>query len=254
MYNGENMKVYFVGSGPGDPELITLKAKRILEKADVVVYASSLVDDRILSFIRPEADVYTSAPLTFREIVELLRREAEKGRVVVRLHSGDASIYGAMGEQIAELEKHSIECEVVPGVSSFLAAAALLKKEYTVPGVSQTVIISRISGRTDVPERERLSLLAEHGASMVIFLSIAKIDEVIDELRHGYNIDTPVAVVYRATREGEEVILGNLGDICEKVREKGIKKTALILVGNFLRETENSKLYSENFSHSYRKL
>ncbi|HDL15048.1 MAG TPA: cobalt-precorrin-4 C(11)-methyltransferase, partial [Euryarchaeota archaeon] len=160
------MKVYFVGSGPGDPELITLKAKRILEKADVVVYASSLVDDRILGFIRPEAEVYTSAPLTLREIVELLRREAEKGRVVVRLHSGDASIYGAIGEQITELEKHGIECEVVPGVSSFLAAAALLKKEYTVPGVSQTVIISRISGRTDVPERERLSLLAEHGASM----------------------------------------------------------------------------------------
>ncbi len=248
------MKVYFVGSGPGDPELITLKAKRLLEEAEVVVYAGSLVDEKILSFVNPEAEIYSSASMTLEEIVGLMRKEAERGKKVVRLHSGDASIYGAIGEQIAELEKHGIECEVVPGVSSFLAAAALLKKEYTVPGISQTVIISRISGRTDVPEKERLSLLAEHKASMVIFLSVARIDEVVEELKQGYERDTPVAVVYRATRDGEEVIQGTLEDIAEKVKERGIKKTALILVGDFLRKTGASKLYSESFSHSYRKL
>lgn len=248
------MKVYFAGAGPGDPELLTLKAKRLLAQAQVVVYAGSLVGEKILDFASPNAESYSSSSMTLEEVVELIAGKAREGKMVVRLHSGDPSIYGAMGEQIRLLEERGIECEVVPGVSSFLAASALLKRQYTVPGGPQTVIVTRISGRTKVPGSERLGSLARHRASMAIFLSIVEIEKVVEELREGYSEDTPACVIYMASREGERVILGELGDIAEKVSREGIKKTALILVGEFLKAQGASKLYSKDFSHSYREL
>jgi len=246
------MKVYFVGSGPGDPELLTLKGKRLLEEAEVLVYAGSLVDESLLQFSEG-AELYSSASMSLEEMVGLMEDKVREGRKVVRLHSGDPSLYGAMVEQISLLEERGIECEVVPGVSSFLAAASLLKRQYTVPGGSQTLIITRASGRTEVPEKERLGLLARHGSSMAIFLSVGRIEDVVEGLREGYSTTTPVAVVYRATREGEKVIPGTLEDIAEKVEREGIRKTALILVGEFLERGGRSRLYSPGFSHTYRK-
>ncbi len=246
------MKVYFVGAGPGDPELLTLKARRLLEDADVVVYAGSLVNPEVLKFAE-HAELYNSASMSLEEIVEVMERAARQGKLVVRLHSGDPSIYGAIAEQIRELRKRGVECEVVPGVSSFLAAAASLGVEYTVPEVSQTVILTRISGRTPVPEKEDLAKLAKHRASMAIFLSASRIEDVVEKLLQGYGEDTPAAVVYRASWEDEKVIRGKLGEIAARVREEGIDRTALILVGDFLEEhRQSSKLYDREFAHGYR--
>lgn len=245
------MKVHFVGSGPGDPELLTLKAKRLLEGADVVVYAGSLINPEVLKFAT-NARLYNSAGMTLEEIVGVMESAAKEGRRVVRLHSGDPSIYGAIAEQIHELRARGIECEVVPGVSSFLAAASCLGVEYTVPEVSQTVILTRISGRTPVPEKESLAKLAKHRASMVIFLSASRIDEVVEKLLQGYAGDTPVAVVYRASWKDEKVVRGRLSEIAEIAREEGIERTALILVGDFLRECRRSRLYDKEFEHGYR--
>ncbi len=242
-----------MGAGPGDPELLTLKAKRLLESADVVVYAGSLVNPEVLKHAR-RAELYDSAGMTLEEILEVLEREAKRGRRVVRLHSGDPSIYGAIAEQIRELKKRGVECEVVPGVSSFLAAAARLGVEYTVPEVSQTVILTRIAGRTPVPEKESLDKLARHRASMAIFLSVSYIEQVAEKLLSAYDASTPAAVVYRVTWDDERIIRCTLGELADRVREAGIKKTALILVGEFLGEQgESSKLYDKSFSHGYRK-
>ena len=242
-----------MGAGPGDPELLTLKAKRLLESADVVVYAGSLVNPEVLKHAR-RAELYDSAGMTLEEILEVLEREAKRGRRVVRLHSGDPSIYGAIAEQIRELKKRGVECEVVPGVSSFLAAAARLGVEYTVPEVSQTVILTRIAGRTPVPEKESLDKLARHRASMVIFLSVSHVEQVAEKLLSAYDASTPAAVVYRVTWDDERIIRCTLGELADRVREAGIKKTALILVGEFLGEHgESSKLYDKSFSHGYRK-
>ena len=242
-----------MGAGPGDPDLLTLKAKRLLESADVVVYAGSLVNPEVLKHAR-RAELYDSAGMTLEEILEVLEREAKRGRRVVRLHSGDPSIYGAIAEQIRELKKRGVECEVVPGVSSFLAAAARLGVEYTVPEVSQTVILTRIAGRTPVPEKESLDKLARHRASMVIFLSVSHVEQVAEKLLSAYDASTPAAVVYRVTWDDERIIRCTLGELADRVREAGIKKTALILVGEFLGEQgESSKLYDKSFSHGYRK-
>ncbi|WP_457555436.1 precorrin-4 C(11)-methyltransferase [Candidatus Pyrohabitans sp.] len=247
------MKVYFVGSGPGDPELLTLRAKRLLESADVVVYAGSLTNPAILEFAKG-AELYDSSGMTLEEIVEIMERAVRQGRRVVRLHSGDPSIYGAAGEQIQELKKRGIECELVPGVSSFLAAAARLGVEYTVPGVSQTVILTRIAGRTPVPEKERLEELAKHRASMVIFLSASHIEEVVKQLLRSYPPATPAAVVYRASWEDEMVIRSCLGEIAPLVERAGIRRSALILVGDFLeKQGERSRLYNKEFTHGFRR-
>ena len=246
------MRVYFVGAGPGDPELLTLKAKRLLESAEVVVYAGSLVSPEVLKHAR-RAKLYDSAGMTLEEILEVLEREAKRGKRVVRLHSGDPSIYGAIAEQIRELKKRGVECEVVPGVSSFLAAAARLGVEYTVPEVSQTVILTRIAGRTPVPERERLEKLARHRASMVIFLSVSRIEEVAERLLESYPRSTPAAVVHRATWKDERVIRCTLGELAARVKEAGIDRTALILVGDFLEEQgRRSRLYDRSFAHGFR--
>lgn len=247
------MRVYFVGAGPGDVELITVKGKKLLEKADVVVYAGSLVNRELLRFCKEDVEIYDSSRMHLDEIIKTMVEASKKGKKVVRLHTGDPTIYGAIREQIDRLHRENIQCEIVPGVSSFTAAAAALEKEFTLPDVSQTVILTRIEGRAPVPEKERLHKLAQHRASMAIFLSVHKIEEVVEELKKGYSEDTPVVVVQKASWKEEVVVPGSLKDISKKVKEKNITKTAIILVGDFLGNKYSfSKLYNKNFSHGFR--
>ncbi len=249
-------KVYFIGAGPGDPELITLKGRRLLDAADVVIYAGSLVNPELLKDIK--AKIYDSAGMALGEIIDVIRTAMDSGKKVVRLHTGDTTFYSAISEQIEKLREMNIEYEVVPGVSSALAGAAILGQELTIPEISQTVIFTRMEGRTPVPEKERLSELAKHGASMVIFLSVGMIEKVREELLAGYPEDTPVAVIEKVSWPEQKVIRGTLRNIVEKVNEAGIQKTALIYVGEALRASEvslgkESKLYDKDFKHEYRK-
>lgn len=249
-------KVFFVGAGPGDPELLTLKGKAIIKKADILIYAGSLVNPQVLNFKKKGAASYNSASMNLKEIVALIAREVKKGKTVARIHSGDPAIYGAIQEQISLLEKKNISYEVIPGVSSVFAAAAALKKELTLPERSQTVILTRISGRTKVPSRESIDKLAQAQATMAIFLSVAHIEKVMEQLRTGYSPDTPVAVIYKASWPDEKVVRGTLKTIAGKVHKAGIKRQALILVGSALGNTgdkHRSKLYQEGFAHGYRK-
>jgi len=248
--------VFFVGAGPGDPELLTLKGKAIIKKADILIYAGSLVNPQVLNFKKKGAASYNSASMNLKEIVALIAREVKKGKTVARIHSGDPAIYGAIQEQISLLEKKNISYEVIPGVSSVFAAAAALKKELTLPERSQTVILTRISGRTKVPSRESIDKLAQAQATMAIFLSVAHIEKVMEQLRTGYSPDTPVAVIYKASWPDEKVVRGTLKTIAGKVHKAGIKRQALILVGSALGNTgdkHRSKLYQEGFAHGYRK-
>ncbi|MDX1779355.1 MAG: precorrin-4 C(11)-methyltransferase, partial [Thermodesulfobacteriota bacterium] len=214
-------KVYFIGAGPGDPELLTLKGKAIIEKADILIYAGSLVNPQVLKFKKKGATNYNSASMNLKEIIALIAREVKKGKTVARIHSGDPSIYGAIQEQISLLEKKNILYEVIPGVSSVFAAAAALKKELTVPERSQTVMLTRISGRTKVPDRESIDKLAQAQATMAIFLSVAHIEKVVEQLSTGYPPDTPVAVIYRASWPDEKVVRGTLKTIAGKVHKAG---------------------------------
>jgi precorrin-4/cobalt-precorrin-4 C11-methyltransferase len=252
-------KVHFVGAGPGDAELITVRGARLLREADVVVYAGSLVDRELVRAYAPEAVVFDSAGMTLAETTQALAEGVAAGGMVVRLHTGDPSIYGAIQEQMAELDRLGVVYEVVPGVTSAFAAAAALKQELTLPEVSQTVIITRLSGKTPVPEREQLSRIAGIGATLVIYLSVAMIDRVVAECLSGaYTAGTPAAVVVRASWPDEQVVEGNLGDIAEKVRAAGIGKQAVIIVGDVLKARQEglkarSLLYDKDFSHEYRK-
>lgn len=262
---GDRGKVYFVGGGPGDPELLTIKAKRVIESADLVIYADSLVHPSIAGFARPGAEVRGSKGLTLTEIMDLTVVAANQGKTVARVQSGDPAIYGAILEQMRVLEKEGIEYEIVPGVSSAFAAAALLKAELTVPEVSQTVIMTRAEGRVSMPPREQLRDLAAHGCTLVIFLSITRTVRIVRELRAaGYAKDTPVAVVYRVGWPDEQVIRGTLADIASKVREAKITLQALVLVGAALdpllrqpaasdRDPAASHLYAEDYTHLYRR-
>lgn len=247
-------KIYFVGAGPGDKELITLKGYRLLSQADIVIYAGSLVNPDLLDYCKSGARLYDSAGMNLEEIIDIMREGAKKDLLVVRLQTGDISIYGSIREQAEELKKLDIDYESIPGVSSFLGAAGALGIEYTVPEVSQSLIITRIEGRTPVPKLESLRSFASHQTSMAIFLSVQDIDRVVDQLLEGgYPIDTPVVVVYKATWPDQELVRGSLEDIADKVKAAGIKKTALILVGRFLgNEYSYSKLYDKCFSHEYR--
>jgi precorrin-4/cobalt-precorrin-4 C11-methyltransferase len=246
-------KVYFVGAGPGDPELITLKGARLLAEADVLIYAGSLVNPQLLHRLRQDCARYDSAKMTLEEIMAIMLSAVQAGKRVVRLHSGDPIIYGAIREQLALLEQHGVACEIVPGVSSFTAAAASLACEYTLPGVSQTVILTRMEGRTPVPPGQEIGALAAHGASMVIFLSVQMIEKVVEALLEGYGEDTPVAVVQRASWPEERIVRGTLADIVPRVKREQISRTALILVGNFLgNEYALSRLYDRTFSHGFR--
>lgn len=246
--------ISFVGAGPGDVDLITIKGRRLLEEADVVIYAGSLVSEEHLDFCKKNCILHNSASMTLEEVIEVMESSTRKGLKVVRLHTGDPTIYGAIREQMDALDSIGITYEVIPGVSSFTAACASIKKEFTLPNVSQTVILTRIEGRTPVPKGEELEELAKHKASMAIFLSIQEIDRVVEKLAKGYgSYQTPVAVVYKATWRDEEVILGTLEDISEKIKDKGINKMAQILVGDFIEgDYERSKLYDPNFTHKFR--
>ncbi|MHC1685794.1 MAG: precorrin-4 C(11)-methyltransferase [Clostridiaceae bacterium] len=245
--------VYFIGAGPGDVDLITVKGRDTLSKADVVIYAGSLVSSEHLNFCKEGVEAHNSAKMTLDEVIEVIKKAKTENKIVVRLHTGDPSIYGAIKEQMDELDKLNIPYKVIPGVSSFTAAAAAINKEFTLPSVTQTVILTRVEGRTPVPETEDLEKLAEIGASMAIFLSISMIDKVVDKLKKGYKRNVPIAVVEKATYEDERVILGTLDDIAEKVKEADIKKCTQILVGDFIDcEYEKSLLYDKSFTHMYR--
>ena len=245
--------VYFIGAGPGDVDLITVKGRDILTKCDVVIYAGSLVSNEHIKFCKDGVEIHNSASMTLEDVLLVMKKAEEEGKMVARLHTGDPAIYGAIKEQMDELEKLNIEYKIVPGVSSFSAAASAIKKEFTLPNVTQTVILTRVSGRTPVPEREDLESLAKIGASMAIFLSIGMIDKVVEKLKSGYGRNVPVAVIERATWEDERCIIGTLDDITEKVNAANITKCAQILVGDFIDcEYDKSLLYDKNFTHMFR--
>ena len=248
------MQVYIVGAGAGDPELITLKGHRLLKEADVIIYAGSLVNPALLDFAKAGAEIHDSASMTLPEVIETIEKAVAKGLLVVRLHTGDPSIYGAIQEQMDALKKKGIDFEVVPGVSSFLATAAALKQEYTLPGISQTVIITRNEGRTPVPEREKLRSLASHQATMCIFLSITMLSDVVAELiAGGYAPDTPIAIVQRASWPEQKIVRATLETIVEEIADKGIDRTAMIVVSRCLgADYELSRLYAPEFSHMFR--
>lgn len=248
------MQVVFVGAGPGDPELITVKGQRLMNQADVIIYAGSLVNPELLQLAKQGASIYNSASMTLEEVVDVMEKAVAAGQKVVRLHTGDPSIYGAIQEQMDLLDKKNITYEVIPGVSSFLAVAAALKQEYTLPEVSQTVIITRLEGRTPVPEKEKLALLASHTATMCIFLSVHMLDSVIEELiSGGYTLETPIAVVQKATWPDQRIMRGTLATIAQTVREAGVDRTAMIVVGNCLNnDYALSRLYAPEFGHMFR--
>ena len=247
--------VHFVGAGPGDPELITVKGKRLLHEADLVIYTGSLVPEALVAGLGGE--VHNSAGMNLDEVFALILSAWRQGRRIVRLHTGDPAIYGAINEQIALMKEHGIPFQVVPGVSSGTASAAALQTELTLPEVSQTVIFTRRGGRTPVPEKEQLQALASHQATMMIFLSVGMIDEVVaDLLEGGYPPDTPVAVVEKVSWPDERRLRGTLATIAAQVKEAGIRKTAIIAVGRVLADAPPpalSKLYDEAFTHGYRK-
>ena len=250
--------VHIVGAGPGDPELITLKGHRLLSEADVVIYAGSLINEQLLKFCKHEAEIYNSAQMMLEEVLHVITLAERAGKTTVRLHTGDPSIYGAIQEQMDALEARGIEFDVTPGVSSFLAAAASLKQEYTLPGVTQTVIITRRGGRTPVPDTESLKKLAQHQTTMCIFLSVNLIGDIKRDLMSaGFKSSTPIAVVYKASWPGEEKILrGRLDNIVEQVKAANIDRTALIIIGHCLDAKtgsyQQSNLYSPKFGHMFR--
>ena len=249
--------VYFVGSGPGDPELITIKAKKLLEIADIIIYSGSLLNPEILDSAKREASLYDAAKLDRNKIYEILRDSTKNGKLAIRFHDGDPGIFSTIREQIDKLERDEINCEVIPGITSLLGAAASMNLELTLPGVTQTIIITRAEFRTPVPDREKISELSKHGATMAFYLSVHLLDRVIEELLKGgvYNNETPVAIVYKATWKEEKIIKGTIGTISKKVKEERIVKTALIIVGEVIspKEYEFSKVYDSQFTHGFRR-
>ena len=247
--------VHFVGAGSGAPDLITLRGARLLGEADVVIYAGSLVNPELLTLTKPGCELHDSAKLTLEEVIALVEAAERAGKTTVRLHTGDPSIYGAVREQFDELAKRGIVFDVCPGVSSFCGAAAALRTEYTLPNVSQTVIITRAAGRTPVPERESIRSLAAHGATMVLFLSTALTETLQGELlAGGYAAETPAAIVYKATWPEEKIFRCTVGTLHETAEENRLRKTALIVVGGCLGEEYlRSMLYHPDFTTEYRK-
>lgn len=252
--------VVYVGAGPGDPELITVKGLKALQQADVIIYAGSLVNPALLEGLRPETEIHDSAPLTLDQVMALTLDAVRNGKNVVRLHTGDPALYGAIQEQMEVLDRHGIGYRVIPGVTAVFAATAALKQQLTLPGVSQTLILSRRAGRTPVPESEELQKIARIGGTLCLYLSVGMIDEVVAELLAGgvFRPDTPAAVVSRASWEDERSLRGTLADIAGKVRTAGINRQAVILVGEVLSAPElgvpeKSKLYDPDFTHGYRK-
>lgn len=249
----ENNKVYFIGAGPGDPELITIKGKKIIDQADIIIYAGSLVNKDILNSKKTDAEVFNSAHLTLDEVIDIMVNAIDRGKRVARVHTGDPSLYGAIREQMDRLDEMNIPYAVIPGVSSVFASAAALNKEFTLPGVSQTLICTRVEGRTPVPELEDLGKLSKSRSSMSIFLSIGLIDNVQAKLLESYPKSTPVAVVYKASWPDQKIFETTLENLAETVRENNITHTAQILIGEFLKsDFELSKLYDPSFTHGFR--
>lgn len=247
--------VYFVGAGTGAADLITVRGMRLLEKADVLIYAGSLVNPALLEYTSRECEIHNSAELTLTEVLEIMQRAERSGKTTVRLHTGEPSIYGAVREQMDELDRMGIPYESCPGVSACFGAAAALNLEYTLPGVSQSLIITRMEGRTEVPKKESIESFAAHQASMAIYLSTGMLEQLSERLTEGgYRRETPAALVYKATWPEEKVCLCTVGTLADTAKEHGITKTAIVLVGEVIahRSYQRSKLYSADFSTEFR--
>lgn len=246
--------IHFVGAGPGAPDLITLRGAALLEQADCVIYAGSLVNPALLERTKQGCEIHNSAAMTLEQVLAVMEAMEAAGKDTVRLHTGDPSLFGAIREQMDALDARGIPYDDTPGVSSFSGAAAALNAEYTLPGVSQTLIISRMAGRTPVPEGENLAALARHGASLVLFLSSGLLEQVQEELlRGGYGPETPAAIVYKATWPEEKVVRCTVATLAQRGREENIRKTALLLIGDFLDPRyQRSKLYDPTFATEFR--
>ncbi|MEG1641852.1 MAG: precorrin-4 C(11)-methyltransferase [Synergistaceae bacterium] len=246
--------IHFVGAGPGATDLITIRGAKLLSQADVIIYAGSLVNPELLKMCKPSCEIHDSAYMTLDEVTEKFEEAEKNGLTTVRLHTGDPSIYGAIREQMDKLKTMGIDYDITPGVSSFCAAAAAAEVEYTLPNVSQTVIITRMEGRTPVPVKEKLELLASHQTSMVLFLSSSLLKESCDALiSGGYKPETKAVMVYKASWPEQKVLKATIETLPSLAEKEGIKNTALILIGDFLGDDyELSKLYDKNFSHMFR--
>lgn len=247
--------VNFIGAGCGAADLITVRGMRLLQQADVIIYAGSLVNPQLLEYADKNCKIYNSAYMTLDEVMDVMKEAESQGKMIVRLHTGDPCLYGAVREQFDRLNNLGIPFEVCPGVSSFCGAAASLKAEYTLPGVSQSVIITRMEGRTAVPAKEKIELLAQHNATMVIFLSTGLLKELSAALQQGgYPPDTPAAIVYKASWEDEKLCRCTVDSLAVTAEKNNIKKTALICIGNFLgNDYSLSKLYDKKFETEFRK-
>ncbi len=252
MKRNTKVNVYFIGAGPGDPELITLKALKIIEEADIIIYAGSLVNKEILRFNKKlNVEIYNSANMTLLETDRIIKNAVKQNKLVARLHTGDPSIYGAIFEQMVLLEEENIPYEIIPGVSSAFAANAAIKWEFTLPEISQTVIFTRVEGRTPVPKNEKLSNISKLNATLVIFLSINLIEKVQKELLEGYSLDTPVVIIKRVTWSDEEIFFTDINNMVKVVKENNIKKTALILVGKvFDKKLKTNKYFKKSYLYS----
>jgi precorrin-4/cobalt-precorrin-4 C11-methyltransferase len=249
------MKVFIIGAGPGDPKLLTLRAAELISTCPVVLYTGSLVPTETIAMARPDAKVLDSSGMTLDEIIDVILQARNVGQDVARVHTGDPLVFGSTAEQMRRLDSLKIPYEVIPGVSSFTAAAAVLGRELTLPELSQTVILTRAEGRTPMPQREKLESLARHRATLALFLSITLLRQVTEVLIPEYGADCPVAVVHKATCPDQKIVSGTLGDIVTRVRQAGIKSQSIILVGHVLtaHDFANSRLYSPDFSHGYRR-
>lgn len=247
--------IHFVGAGPGAPDLITVRGKQYLEEADVIIYAGSLVNPQLLEYSKDVCTIYNSAKMTLEEVISVMEKAEKEGKTTVRLHTGDPCIYGAIREQMDILDEKGIAYDSCPGVSSFCGAASALNLEYTLPGVSQSVIITRMAGRTPVPGRESIASFAAHHATMVIFLSAGMLKKLSEELiKGGYEADTPAAIVYKATWPDEKRVVCTVATLAEAAEQENIKKTALIIVGDVTAQAgyERSRLYAPEFTTEFR--
>ncbi len=252
----DRISVYFVGAGPGAPDLITLRGKQLLEQADVIIYAGSLVNPALLDYAKEGCEIFNSALMTLEEVIEVMERAYKDDKVTVRLHTGDQSVYGAVREQMDELDRLGIRYQSCPGVSACFGAAASIDLEYTLPGLSQTLIITRMEGRTPMPEKEGIEALAAHQASMAIYLSSGMLGELSRRLQAGgYGPDTPAALIYKATWPEEKCILCTVSKLEEAGKQNGITKTAIVLVGDVIGKNgyEKSRLYAADFSTEFRR-
>ena len=247
--------IHFVGAGSGAPDLITIRGKNLLEKADVIIYAGSLVNPQLLDYAKEDCQIYNSALMTLEEVLEVMFKAEEEGNMTVRLHTGDPCLYGANREQMDVLDEKGIGYDSIPGVSSFCGAASALDLEYTLPDVSQSVIITRMAGRTPVPTKESIESFAAHQATMVVFLSTTMLEELSERLiAGGYSADTPAAIVYKATWEDEKKFICTVGTLAQTARENNIRKTALMIIGDVVTHTHynRSELYNPAFTTEFR--